>query len=60
MTQFELLQSWKEQTKKECSEWVMAQVNDEQRLTDYQAGISCGWEECIRILKLHDMIKRNT
>ena len=48
--------AWKKQAVEERLEWATLTVTDKQRLSDFKAGASQGWDQCLNTLKAHDAI----
>jgi hypothetical protein len=57
-TKILLEKQWKDQVVKYCRNFaVRIGITDKERLSDYVAGVHAGWDECLRAMKLHGMMK---
>lgn len=46
---------WKEQAVEDCMKWARMKAPDAD-LNVYKAGLQNGWDKCLSILKLHNLL----
>jgi hypothetical protein len=47
--------NWKEQAVEDCMKWARMKAPDSD-LNVYKAGLQTGWDKCLSILKLHNLL----